>query len=426
MAHHWILDMDNLLLKREVKRVKLTLQAEDKRGGPYEQLEVLPGLPNDVTFAHVTTKLSRRTIGRLPEVSRAWQKAIRSRLVYNARVASGSTETLVVINCMFWGRDPSFLAIGLYSITEQSFHRLPPIPRANFRGIPRDCQCASLDGRIYVLGGFENGSGIEPNKPSPKTYVMDLAGQGQWERCADMPFGRVGFGCGVMDGKIYVCGGRVDRGDGDFMPSCEAEVYDPKQDKWSKVRSMEESRAYFHVTAMGNELAVHCGQVYHYGDIQPYWPAMTEFPMVYNPINQEWRTIDLGPSLCDPDNKQATFVAQGRFHQMNMQKLFVFDNNTLSWRQRHKISWAGIRREIGKNANVISWTTTAVDNELVMVLTWYKFHGPFQGKEVGTDLLYSIGFGGRKKFIEWKKADIGINCFRMTKEPKLMISVVKL
>ncbi|CAM6092308.1 unnamed protein product [Calypogeia fissa] len=431
MAHPWLLQRDYRLLQRKVNRV--ALQAEDTRLDAHEGIkDVLPGLPNDVTFCHITTKLSWQTIAfELSGVSRDWQKAIRSRLVYNARVASGSTEALVVVSSMvlrFEDRHPSVLAIGLYSITERSFHRIPPIP-GEFKGIPRDCQCASLDGRIYVLGGFENRSGGELRSPSPKMYVMDLAGGGQWERCADMPFGRVGFGCGVMDGKIYVCGGQVDRGDYVLMATREAEMYDPKQDKWSNLRSMEETRVYSHVTAMGSELVVHCGR-FSYGMISHLLAGANNSnvcPMVYSPVNQEWRTIDLGPSLIDRHNNQVIFVARAEFHQMSMHQLFVFDDDTTSWRQRHKISWAGIIREIGKGTNVTSFTTLAVDKELVMVLTWTKRRGP---NNFGTELLYSKGFGGRNTFIQWKKADIfnernpGFP-FR-PHDPRLMINVVKL
>ncbi|CAM6086757.1 unnamed protein product [Calypogeia fissa] len=431
MAHPWFLQRDNRLLQRKVNRV--ALQAEDTRLDPYEGIkDVLPGLPNDVTFCHITTKLPWQTIVfELSGVNWDWQKAIRSRLVYNARVASGSTEALVVVNytvLKFEDRRPSVLAIGLYSITEGSFHRLPPIP-GEFKGIPRDCQCASLDGRIYVLGGFENRSGGELNSPSPKMYVMDLAGRGQWERCADMPFGRVCFGCGVMDGKIYVCGVRVDRWDNVLMKTREAEMYDPKQDKWSKLRSMEETRVYSDVTVMGSELVVHCGRFNNYDIISPFWATLNNSnvcPMVYSPVNQEWRTIDLGPSLFDRNNNQVMFVARAEFHQMNMHKLFVFDNDTTSWIQRHKISWAGIIREIGNVKCASSWTTLAVDKELVMVLTWHKGRGR---NKFGTELLYSKGFGGRNTFLQWKKADIFNERnpgFLFRDHLRLMISVVKL
>lgn len=47
--------------------------------------------------------------------------------------------------------------------------------------------------------------------------MLDVAGQkelrrGQWKQCASMLARRMGFGCGALDGKIYVFGGTLDGG----------------------------------------------------------------------------------------------------------------------------------------------------------------------------------------------------------------------
>lgn len=109
---------------------------------------LLPGIPDDITFNHIVTKLQWSACYSLSTVSLSWEKAIRKRKVYDARVYHHSAETLVVIKHQ---DSEDRVAVSIYSMKEKAVYQLPPIPHLE-SGIPRWSQLISLDGN---LGGFE-------------------------------------------------------------------------------------------------------------------------------------------------------------------------------------------------------------------------------------------------------------------------------
>lgn len=63
---------------------------------------------------------------------------------------------------------------------------------------------------------------------SNEAGVLDLAGQRQWKQCASMEEPRMLFGCGVMQGKIYVCRG-LSSTSFTAQPVFGSKVYDPQE-----------------------------------------------------------------------------------------------------------------------------------------------------------------------------------------------------
>jgi hypothetical protein len=67
---------------------------------------------------------------------------------------------------------------------------------------------AAVDGKLYVIGGeIEGASSGRPPTFVANTWVHDPA-VGGWVERAAMPTARSGGGAAVIDGKIYVAGGR--------------------------------------------------------------------------------------------------------------------------------------------------------------------------------------------------------------------------
>lgn len=194
------------------------------------QQELLPGILDEITLIKISPKLAWRDFYILATVSHVWCDAIRSRQVYNARVRDNSTEALVLVNGIKKKKKKKYVdrsnAIGVYSMGDNSLRYLPPIPSVK-GGFPIYCQSVALDGKVYVLGGGDECNG------SAEVYVLDLARQIKWKRCADMIIDRVssGFGCGVMDGKIYVFGDQ----------SLRLEEYDPSENTWSVIADQRKS-----------------------------------------------------------------------------------------------------------------------------------------------------------------------------------------
>jgi N-acetylneuraminic acid mutarotase len=59
---------------------------------------------------------------------------------------------------------------------------------------------ATLNGKIYVVGGFANGSALS------RTDVFDPA-TNVWNRVTNTPLARHSFGAAELGGRIYVVGG---------------------------------------------------------------------------------------------------------------------------------------------------------------------------------------------------------------------------
>lgn len=114
----------------------------------------------------------------LAKESSAWLRAMRIREVYDVRVVYRALESLVLVRFL-----PN--KIGLYS-TRDGFHlELPPlqVPRSVRAsvcggGIPIDCECVTLDGKTYALGGKQLNYRY--------VYALDLAGLMQSKQCASM------------------------------------------------------------------------------------------------------------------------------------------------------------------------------------------------------------------------------------------------
>ena len=110
--------------------------------------------------------------------------------------------------------------VQVYDARTDTWSLGPPLP------LPlHHTMAAAVDGRLYVIGG-------EAGNPAPGesvfqagVYMLDEAA-GEWVPRAAMPTARSGGGAGVIDGKIYVAGGRPPRGH-DFA------VYDPRADEWT-------------------------------------------------------------------------------------------------------------------------------------------------------------------------------------------------
>lgn len=223
---------------------------------------LLPRIPNDVALDLIAAKLSWGDCRRLAAVSRAWNRAIQSRAVHDARVRRHSTEALLLLS---YKPSKFCRAISIYSIRENRAYELPPPRDVDGRLSPAS-SCISLDGKLYILGGESLGvpsaSMIEPGN---EVYVLDLVGRTKWERCASMIEPRTNFGCGVIDGKIYVFGGF-----GHKRTVCGSEVYDPKKDTWSPIKAMPLLRFDHQVATVGGKLIVYGGKFFEWNGRGPW------------------------------------------------------------------------------------------------------------------------------------------------------------
>jgi N-acetylneuraminic acid mutarotase len=134
----------------------------------------------------------------------------------------------------------------------------------------------AVGGRLFLIGGEFDGAGTgRPSVYLSTVYELDAAA-GAWLPRAPMPTARSGGGVGVIDGKIYVAGGRPPRGH-DFA------VYDPARDQWTVLPMMPTARNHLGVDAIGGKLYVAGGRF----DAGVGGP-MTAVLEVFDPASGAW------------------------------------------------------------------------------------------------------------------------------------------
>lgn len=160
-----------------------------------------------------------------------------------------------------------------------------PIPRAE--GI-----AAGVDGKLYVIGGRVRATSearhFNDHADSVRSEVFDPAA-GRWAAIADAPTARNSAASGVIDGKIYVVGGRqaLKQPDGSLrqvnVPNLE--VYDPKTNRWETRAPMPQAQG-------GLAAATAGGKLYVFGGEQ-WVPEQKVFAdnWVYDPAVNRWQAL---------------------------------------------------------------------------------------------------------------------------------------
>lgn len=133
-----------------------------------------------------------------------------------------------------------------------------------------------LDGMLYVIGGQTNaGSQNEESRYTAAVYAYDPKTE-KWTARAPMPSARSAMAHDVIDGKIYVAGGRPPRGH-DFA------VYDPKADKWTALPDMPTARNHIAAAGIDGKLYIAGGR---FGG--GFRSEITPVLEVYDPKSNAW------------------------------------------------------------------------------------------------------------------------------------------
>jgi hypothetical protein len=135
---------------------------------------------------------------------------------------------------------------------------------------------AAVDGKLYLIGGETDGAFTgRPGKEVANTWVHDPA-IGGWVARAPMPTARSAGGEAVLDGKIYVAGGR-EAGGSAF------EVYDPATDTWEKLPDLPSQRNHLAMVALNGRIIVAGGRT------SPGFTAQRlDVVEIYDPKTRRW------------------------------------------------------------------------------------------------------------------------------------------
>ncbi|CAM6116351.1 unnamed protein product [Calypogeia fissa] len=388
-----------------VEKVNIAPKLSRSKRARFEDLkeQLFPGLPNHITLENIAPKLSWRVFHTLSSVSRSWKQAFESHQVHDARVSSHSTETLVVLQHRpSWDREAT---AELFSTKDDSCYQLPPIPDVDILTGRGRGHWISLGTKIYAVGAVRNALKKNSMVASTEVYVLDFAGPREWKQCASMQEERNEFGCGVIDGKIYVFGGTLDG-----YPVSGSEVYDPNEDNWSPITPMTSWRFRHQVATIGKQLVVYGGMFYdplfldgyEYPILEPgtivaepiYDAAFLE---IYHPVKDEWRLVE---PFERPINLTKIFVAQGKLHRITSDGIDVHDMDQNVWTSLHTNPFVSI--EELACADLVQVSILVANGELLLFAYWMTYD--FEALQCGHCLLQSRGFGSQKKEILWERA----------------------
>ena len=180
--------------------------------------------------------------------------------------------------------------VQVYDARTDTWSLGPPLP------VPlHHTMAAAADGRLYLIGGEAGNPGPDGLGFQDRVYMLDEAA-GEWVPRAPMPTARSGGGAGVVDGKIYVAGGRPPRGH-DFA------VYDPRADEWTVLPDLPTQRNHLGVAAIGERIYVAGGR---FGG--GVGSEMTDVLEIYDPRANTWTS---GAALPAPRAGVASVSANG-------------------------------------------------------------------------------------------------------------------
>ncbi|XP_038973154.1 F-box/kelch-repeat protein At1g22040-like [Phoenix dactylifera] len=289
---------------------------------------LIPRLPDEISL-QILARLPRIYYLNMKLVCRSWKAAITSREVYHLRRELGTTEewlyilTKVEENKLLWhALDP----------LSRKWQRLPQMPYVLNEGEPkrvlsgfriwnvvgssikiadfirgwlwrRDaldqmpfCGCAvgSVDGCLYVLGGFSRASAMKSVwKYDP---CINL-----WQEVSSMTTSRAFCKTALLNNKLYAVGG-VNRGRNGLTPLRSAEVFDPQTGMWTQLPSMPFSKAQVIPTAFLADILkpIATGMASYRGRLcvpqSLYsWPFFFDVGgEIYDPENDSWVEMPAG------------------------------------------------------------------------------------------------------------------------------------
>jgi N-acetylneuraminic acid mutarotase len=186
----------------------------------------------------------------------------------------------------------------VYDIARNSWQLTTPVP------VPlHHTMAAGVNGRLYAIGGETAGSGATAGAGPGAGFVDTVyeynPASATWTRRASMPTARSGGAATVIDGKIYVAGGRPPRGL-DFA------VFDPAADRWTALPDLPTQRNHLAVAAIGGKVYVAGGRFG--GGVGSEMTAALE---VYDPRTNAW---EKKASLLAPRAGLNGIAARGCFY----------------------------------------------------------------------------------------------------------------
>lgn len=139
---------------------------------------------------------------------------------------------------------------------------------------------AVVNGKIYAIGGLNNDTQLDVNEEyNPVTNT--------WATRAPMPTARSGFAIAVYQNKIYCIGGTVGNSENLVLGFTGVnEVYDPAKNTWETKLSMPTPRADLCASVVDGKIYLIGGKEY-WGGVKPFYHDL-DVNEVYDPVANSW------------------------------------------------------------------------------------------------------------------------------------------
>jgi len=190
-------------------------------------------------------------------------------------------------------RDNTFDPVGqvwIYDISAGTWSEGAPMPT------PRGALAyAVLDGRIHTVGGTvedkealdHNAHNTDSPDASVGTHEVYDPATDSWERLAPMPTARNHHAAGVAVGRLYVTAGRA----GDDFTMTVTEAYDPIADRWEEAPPLPTGRSGVAAAAWDSRIYVFGGETFDPGMERTFDDAE-----VYDPRTNRWDALEPMPT----------------------------------------------------------------------------------------------------------------------------------
>ncbi len=185
----------------------------------------------------------------------------------------------------------------------QTWAPLPSLPAAFSAGA-----AASLDGRIYVLGGNSK------EATGRQVYTYDIQ-QRRWAGTTPLPAPRTNHASVSLGGKLYVLGG-LDP----VHPTSSVFVYEPRTRRWSRTTPLPRA-----LHALG--AVAFRGEIWALGGRGPSGIPSRQV-WVYDPEHDRWRA---GPTMPKPVEILGATVVGDRIHAVFESTYLIYDARAARW-----------------------------------------------------------------------------------------------
>ncbi len=164
--------------------------------------------------------------------------------------------------------------VEVYDAAADAWRYSKPLPQPMHHTM-----AASVNGILYVIGGEISSSGVADQGIYLDTVYAWDPDAATWTQKSSMPTSRSAGATAVIDGRIYVAGGRPQHGH-DFA------VYDPSADSWTVLPDIPTQRNHLAVAALRGKVYVAGGR---FGG--GVGSEMTNVVEVYDPASGAWSKV---------------------------------------------------------------------------------------------------------------------------------------